>query len=155
MMLSAPLLLDFLASLSPDVGPVTWEEVRRLTSKDKSLQLLSTLVQSTFLQKKQELPLELQQYWQARSGLAVSDGVLLYNGRIVILPQARNRVLKVLHSAHQGVTGMNLRAEQSVFWPGMREDIQNTRAACRTCHIIAPSQTNIPPVQPVVPDYPF
>ena len=59
-----------------------------MTSKDKSLQLLSTLVQSTFPQKKQELPLELQQYWQARSGLAVSDGVLLYNGRIVIPPQA-------------------------------------------------------------------
>ena len=62
---SAPLLLDsdthFLASLSSDVEPVTWEEVRHMTSKDKNLQLISTLVQSTFPQKKQELPLELQQ----------------------------------------------------------------------------------------------
>ena len=43
MMSSAPLLLDsdthFLASLSPEVGTVTWEEVRRMTSKDRSLQL--------------------------------------------------------------------------------------------------------------------
>ena len=83
------------------------------------------------------------------------DEVLLYNGRIVIPLPARVRVLKVLHSAHQGVTGMNLCAEQSVFWPCMREDIQNTRTACRTCHIIAPSQANMPSAPSVVPDYPF
>ena len=45
---SVPVLLDadthFLASLSPDVGPVTWEEIRRFTNKDKSLHLFSTFV---------------------------------------------------------------------------------------------------------------
>ena len=101
---------------------------------------------STVPQKRTELPLELQQYWIARSGLTVYNVVLLYNGRIVIPPLARQRVLKVLHSVHQGVTGMNLHVEQSVFWPGMVEDIRNTRAACRTCHIIAPNQANMPPV---------
>ena len=120
-----------------------------MTSKVKNLQLLSTLVQSSFPQKKQELPLELQQYWQSRSGLSVSDGVLLYNGRTVIPPPARNRVLQVLHSAHQGVTGMSLCAEQSVFWPGMREDIKRVRAACRLCDTIAPSQDNMPPCPPI------
>ena len=132
---SVPLLMDsdthFLASLSSDVGPVTWEEVRRMTSKDNTLELLITQVQSSFSQKKQELLLELQQYWQSRSGLSVSDGVLLYNGRTLIPPSARNKVLQVLHSAHQGVTGMSPRAEQSVFWPGMTEDIKRVRAACR------------------------
>ena len=50
---------------------------------------------------------------------------------------------------------MTLRAEQSVFWPGMSEDIRNTRAAYSTCNIIAPSQSNMPPVPPVIPAYPF
>ena len=154
-----PLLLDsdthFLTSLASDVGPVTWDEIRRLTVKDTTMQSLSNLVQSTFPQKRNDLPPELQQYWASRSGLTVYDGVLLYNDRTVIPPSARPRVLQVLHSAHQGVTGMTLRAEQSVFWPGMSEDIRNTRAACRTCHIIAPSQPNMPPVQPITPAYPF
>ena len=78
------------------------------------MQLLSILVKSTFPKKKLKLPLELQQYWQARSGVTVYD-MLLYNGRIEIPPPARERVLKVLHSAHQGATGMNLRAEKTVF----------------------------------------
>ena len=101
------------------------------------------------------LPPELQQYWTSRSGLTVYDGVLLYNDRTVIPPSARPRVLQVLHSAHQGVTGKTLWAEQSVFWPGMSEGIRNTRAACSTCHIIAPSQSHMPPVPPVIPAYLF
>ena len=154
-----PLLLDsdthFLTSLASDVGPVTWDEIRQLTGRDQSLQSLSKLVQSAFPEKRSDLPPELQQYWTSRSGLTVHDGVLLYNDRTVIPPSARPRVLQVLHSAHQGVTGMTLRAEQSVFWPGMSLDIRDTRANCRTCHTIAPSQPNMPPIQPIVPAYPF
>ena len=154
-----PLLLDsdthFLTSLASDVGPVTWDEIRQLTGRDQNLQSLSKLVQSSFPEKRSDLPPELQQYWTSRSGLTVYDGVLLYNDRTVIPPSARQRVLQVLHSAHQGVTGMTLRAEQSVFWPGMSLDIRDTRSKCRTCHTIAPSQSNMPPIQPIVPAYPF
>jgi hypothetical protein len=87
--------------------------------------------------------------------LAVHDGVLLFNERIVIPPSARTRVLQTLHSAHQGSTGMLLRAEQSVYWPGMTNDIKDTRAGCSTCNIIVPSQSDMPPVQPVIPAYTF
>ena len=67
----------------------------------------------------------------------------------------RPDVLVVLHSAHQGVTGMNLRAEQSVFWPGITKDISSVRERCYTCHKNAPSQAKLPPVDPIVPQYPF
>ena len=101
-----PLLLDsdthFLTSLASDVGPVTWDEIRRITSRDPSLQALKSLVISTFPEKRSDLPPELQQYWTSRSGLTVHDGVLLYNDRTVIPPSARQRVLQVQHSAHQG-----------------------------------------------------
>ena len=81
--------------------------------------------------------------------------MLLYNDRTVILPLARPRVLQVLHSAHQGVAGVSLWAEQSVFWPGMSGDIRNMRAALSTCYTIAPCQSSMPPVQPVIPNLPF
>ena len=48
-----------------------------------------------------------------------------------------------VHSAHQGVTGMTLRAERSVFWPGITNDIQVTRDRCLTCHKNAPSQAKL------------
>ena len=58
------------------------------------------------------------------------------------------RILKNLHSAHQGTSGMLSRASTVVFWPGMTGDIQRIRAECRTCHRNAPSQSKIPPNEP-------
>ena len=75
---------------------MTWDEIKLLTSKDPSLTYLINLVQSTFPEKRSDLPPELQQYWTSRSGLAVYDGVLLYKDRTVIPPSARPRVLQVL-----------------------------------------------------------
>jgi hypothetical protein len=141
--------------LSSEIRPVTWDEIKQLTSRDNHMQHLTKLVQSSFPASRGDLPPELQQYWTSRQGLSVHEGVILYNERIVIPPSARPRVLQTLHSAHQGTTGMTLRAELSVFWPGMTNDIKDTRASCRTCHTIAPSQSDMPPVQPVVPAYPF
>ena len=51
-----PLLLDsdthFLTSLASYVGPVTWDKIRRLTSRDPSLQARKSLVISTFPEKR-------------------------------------------------------------------------------------------------------
>ena len=57
-------------------------------------------------------------------------------------------VLDTLHSAHQGVSGMISRADQSVFWPGITLDIQKKRDNCLTCTRNAPSQPMTKPVDP-------
>ena len=64
-------------------------------------------------------------------------------------------MLGVLHAAHQGVSGMTNRAEQSVFWPGITKDILRIRSTCRTCVRNAPSQPAGLPVAPPSPSYPF
>ena len=83
------------------------------------------------------------------------DGVILCGERIVIPAELRQQVLSILHSAHQGVSGMMLRACSAVYWPKLYEDIKKIRECCRTCNSIAPSQSNMPPVTPDVPCYPF
>ena len=45
----------------------------------------------------------------------VVDGVVTYKRRLVIPETLRRMVLETLHAAHQGVSGMINRAEQSVF----------------------------------------
>ncbi len=67
----------------------------------------------------------------------------------------RSSVLSVLHSAHQGTTGMQLRAERSVFWPGLTDDLNKARAKCTACCRTAPSHSRLPPVTPIVPEFPF
>ena len=119
------------------------------------MQTLMELTMSSLPTIKGELPSDLQQYWGCKEGLSVYDGVILYNNRIVIPPSAKTRVLQTLHSAHQGITGMTLRAELSVFWPGMTSDIRDIRNSCSTCHTIAPSQCNMPPVKSITPSFPY
>ena len=50
---------------------------------------------------------------------------------------------------------MGLRAYQSVYWPGLWDDLDRVRNSCRTCVKIAPSQANLPPIDPITPEYPF
>ena len=75
--------------------------------------------------------------------------------RIVIPPSLRKEVLRVLHSAHQGVTAMNERAKAIVYWPGITNDIQGTRENCNSCNLIAPSNPRLPPIEPLIPKVPF
>ena len=47
------------------------------------------------------------------------------------------------------------RAETSIFWPGITNDIHATRANCRHCNRMAPSQAALPPTPPILSAYPF
>ena len=50
---------------------------------------------------------------------------------------------------------MGMRAEKSVYWPGFLSDIEMKWSDCSTCHRIAQAQAKLPPVELVVPKYPF
>ena len=50
---------------------------------------------------------------------------------------------------------MTLRAGVSVYWPGITSDIQAVRDRCMSCNRTAPTQAKLPPVTPIVPQYPF
>ena len=85
----------------------------------------------------------------------VQDGVLLYHDRVVVPPSLRERVLRHLHAAHQGVSTMGQHARAIVYWPGMSEDIQATRYGCTACNRNAPSQAALPPLPSPPPSTPF
>ena len=70
-----------------------------------------------------DLPPPLRTYHRFREHLHTLDGVILYKDWIVIPPSLRNDVLAALHSAHQGMSQMTIRAESSMFWPGITSDI--------------------------------
>ena len=80
---------------------------------------------------------------------------MLYEGRIVVPEGLRGDVLGALHRAHQGSTGMTLRATKTVWWLGLSVDIRKIRDLCRVCARNAPSQRPMPPTELSQPDYPF
>lgn len=76
--------------------------------------------------------------------LYVLDGVVVYEDRVVVPPSLRRLVLESLHSAHQGVSAMELRAHAIIFWPGMTSDIHKIRDECGVCCKNVPSQAHLP-----------
>ena len=135
--------------------PISWPQIREEASKDKVTRLLADQITDGFPPDRKLLRLELREYFHHRDHLTQVDGVPLYKGRVIIPVSLRKAVLETLHSAHQGVTGMTLRAQSSVWWPGITPQIKEVRDKCRTCHENTPSQPSAPPQPLPQPDYPF
>jgi len=136
-------------------NPILWPEIVSETASDPTLCLLAATIKHGFPPKFCELSSDLAPYWNIRNSLDVENDVVWYNGRIVLPPSLRSRALEVLHSAHQGVTGMEDRSREIVYWPGITDDIERTRSSCRICCRNAPSQASLPAATPEIPTTPF
>ena len=134
---------------------VSWERVKAANQSDPKVRILSNYIRYGFPDQKYDLEENVQDYWQYRQDLSLSDGVILYKGRTVIPDILRLETLGALHAAHQGITSMTARAQDSIFWPGITLDIQRTRDLCDTCNRNAPSQPRMPPTEPTIPTMPF
>ena len=116
---------------------VTWEQVQIATSSDDTMTLLLSAIENGFPELKHLSPPHLREFHQFRRNLYSSDGVVIYKNRIVIPPALRQQCLSALHAAHQGTSAMTARAETSIFWPGITNDIHATRANCSQCNRMA------------------
>ena len=57
--------------------------------------------------------------------LTVEDGIILCGEAIVIPPEERKKVLEQLHQGHLGISKYQRRAEQCVYWPGIRHHMSH------------------------------
>ena len=87
--------------------------------------------------------------------LYIVDGAVVMNDRVIIPSSLRQAILRTLHAAHQGVSGMGSRARSLMFWPGMTKDLEDVRDSCYECNRNAPSQAALPPTLAVPPTTPF
>ena len=138
-----------------DVRAITFDRVAHAAQSDLECQALVRAISEGFPECKDKLPTILHPYWNIRSELTCSDGVPLYNDRVIVPKALRSEVLESLHSAHQGVAGMKARARSSVFWPNINAAISSIRSQCKTCNTIAPSQPAEPHLNAPPPEYPF
>ena len=134
-----------------EITSISWSLLAEETKNDPVLSILITAIAEGF---SQEYP-SLSAYSRYRDSLYTTDGVVLYKDRVVIPSSLRKTVLDGLHSAHQGVSSMQLRAQSIAFWPGMSEGIHATRSRCRECNRNAPSQATIPSEPAIPPSTPF
>lgn len=93
-----------------------------------------------------KLPPEVRQFAHSREHLTVCDGLLMYDARIVVPLALRDRMLRALHEAHQGIVKMRERARTAIWWPKMSDEIERVASSCTTC-----AHWRTPPAEPLLP----
>ena len=87
-----------------------------------------------------DCPHSIQSYWYFRDEIRCEDSIL-YKGVRQIMPQSeRSSTLKVLHIGAYAIDKMNLRARETVYWPGISEGIKITYHICDICVKFARTQ---------------
>ena len=130
--------------------------VREQTANDLASTLIRELIRKGFPRTIREVHPLVRPFWGVRSQLSESDGLIVRDGRQVVIPQdIRKEVLKRLHASHQGVEATRRRARQAVFWPAINSDIASTVGACADCQLYLPSQAKEPIRSDEIPSSPF
>ena len=89
------------------------------------MKLLLHTTKNGFPASRSDLHDSISRYWCIRKELWHQDDVVYFGDRLVMPEKFRKDVLDILHVAHQGTSGMILRASKSLYWPGMNSDIQD------------------------------
>ena len=75
----------------------------------------------------------LKRFIPVKDELSVSKDLLLRGSRLVIPQSLQPEILTKLHTGHQGISKCRQCALQSVWWPAITKDIEDTINCCLVC----------------------
>ena len=116
--------------------PVSSTEIDQIceeTSKDPTLTLLRHYIHMGWPNDHMMLPQELHMFWNYREDLSMENGLITKGARILVPSTLRKKVLEQIHDVHFGIEKCMLKARESVFWPGISNDICETVEKCGIC----------------------
>uniref|UniRef100_A0A8D8Y6E3 RNA-directed DNA polymerase n=1 Tax=Cacopsylla melanoneura TaxID=428564 RepID=A0A8D8Y6E3_9HEMI len=97
----------------------------------------------------------VKHFFNIRNDLIVENNILYYNNRVVIPKEMREKALKVLHEGHMGLTKTLLRANQTIYWIGIKNDIEQHIAKCIMCQENRPAKPREPLLSHELAEQPF
>ena len=109
------------------------EEIKSKTEQDAELQSLKKVVLEGWPNCKQKCEAKVQKYWNHRGEIAYIEGLLLKEQQIIIPTQMRKNILAAIHEGHLGMEKCIRRARQSIFWPGITNEIRILVEKCEEC----------------------
>ena len=118
-------------------------DIQAKTKEDDVLSSLKTTIQQGWPEK-DEVPNLIRQYYHMRDELAVTDGLIFRGERLVIPKGLCKNILNELHTGHKGIEGSLRRARETVYWPGMTNDVRDFTQRCETCREYEHSQAKEP-----------
>ena len=109
------------------------QQLRVATQANDELAILKHTIMQGWPKNIKQVPPELQPYWTFREELTIEDGLILKGTRIVIPNKQHQDILKQSHEGHLGLNKCKLRAKETVYWPGMNNELENLVLNCELC----------------------
>jgi hypothetical protein len=103
------------------------------TQNDGVLVKLINLTRSGWPAYEKDVPYEVKYYWDDRSNIQVSSGLVFLNNKLIVPVQLRQFMLNLIHEGHSGINRCKARAREVVCWPGMASEIESMVATCQVC----------------------
>lgn len=141
--------------MSWPASPQKLNQIRQATESDDVLSLVSNFVIDGWPSRLNSVPANLRPYYDVRSELSVTNGLVVYQDRIVIPTALREELLERLHETHQGLDKCKERAKMSVWWPHITKEIKSVVENCMRCREHRPTQREQPLLPIDLPDRPW
>ena len=109
------------------------QQLRVATQANDELAILKHTIMQGWPKNIKQVPPELQPYCTFREELTIENGLILKGTRIVIPNKQWQAILKQLHKGHLGLNKCKLRAKETVYWPGLNNELENLVLNCALC----------------------
>ena len=122
--------------------------------KDSNCVQLVDLCRNGWPKHKHQVPENVRPYWSVRGELSLQGDLLLRGRRIVVPKSLQKETLQKIHSGHQGITKCSLRATSSVWWPGLKQQLEELIHNCPECSKAAQAPRQ-PLISTPLPQHPW
>ena len=129
-------------------------QLQKATEQDPVMQTLKTTILIGWPERREEVPVQIREYWNYREELTLHNGILFKNQRVIIPNALRPELTTRAHSSHQGIEACIRRAKDVVFWPYMTKDIKEAVVKCAICAAFQVKNVKQPMQTHEIPDRP-
>ena len=137
------------------VSPQKLTQIKQETTTDEQLQIAMKYVKHGWPEHARNVPVQIHDLYCARLQLSVVDNMLVYGNRIVIPTTLRPDILSRIHEGHMGINKCKERAQTTVWWPGIGQDIERKVIECLFCMENKHNQHKEPLLAASLPDRPW
>ena len=109
------------------------QQLRLSTQTNNELAILKHTIMQGWPKSIKQVPPVLQPFWMFREELTVEDSLILNGTRIIIPNKQHKAFLKLIHEVCLGLNKCKGRAKETVYWPGLNEQLEDLVLNCELC----------------------
>ena len=118
------------------ISPSRRSELEQTTLDDPQMQNLSKTIRNGWPDYEKNVHPDCKEYFAFRDELTIEQNVIMKGQRAVVPKALRSTYIEVLHKGHMGADRTTKLANETVFWPKMRKDMQKAVEKCSVCNSI-------------------